>query len=142
MTPTMFVVPWRWTGARRSDHALLFASRFDAKGLRARWLLFRGGLRMRREVLSAPGALGVGLRAHPVRGRFYTLSMWQDEASLLLFARAPKHQGVVGAMRRLGPVQGALVSRDADTARPPSWRYTIEWLASATPGPYRPAGPA
>jgi hypothetical protein len=81
--PTMLVLPWRRTHEPRPENALLFASRYDSTGLRQAWRLFTGGIRLRSAVLRAPGALGVSARAHPFGGRYYTLSLWKDQHSLL-----------------------------------------------------------
>jgi hypothetical protein len=133
--PTMFILPWRWTGQPRPDVTVVFASRFDGAGLRTGWRLFVGGIRLRRAVLLSPGALGVSLRAHPVKGRYDTLSMWNDEASLLAFAQSTDHQAAVSDIRDLGAVQGILLSRQAANGRP-RWKETRRWLATAEPGPY------
>jgi hypothetical protein len=134
--PTMFFLPWRWTRAPRPEHAVIFASRFDAAGMRPGSLLFVGGLRLRRAVLRAPGALGVTLRAHPLRGRYYSLSLWRDADSLLAFAHSPAHQDIVHRITELGPIQGLLISRDTEPAARPTWRDTMRWLATIEPGPY------
>jgi hypothetical protein len=134
---SIFVLPWRWTREPRPGHALVFASRFDAAGARSGWLLFAGGLRLRRAVLRAPGALGVALYAQPLRGRYQTLSMWRDEKSLLAFAHGQAHLGLARRLAQLDPGQGVLVSREADSGRRPTWRHANRWLATAEPGPYR-----
>jgi hypothetical protein len=133
---SMFMLPWRWTREPRPRQALVFASRFDAAGVRSGWLLFAGGLRQRRAVLRAPGALGVSLYAQPLRGRYQTLSMWRDEKSLLAFAHGQAHQGLARRLAQLDPRQGVLVWRNVDPARHPTWRDTKRWLATAEPGPY------
>ena len=135
--PTMFVLPWRWSGRPRPQQALLFASRFDGTGFRRAWRLLIGGVRLRRAVLGAPGALGVSVRAHPLQGRYYTLSMWRDEKSLMDFAHGPAHRRAVRGVAKLGPVQGVLVSRDADPHKRPTWRDTMHWLTPLGTGPYR-----
>jgi hypothetical protein len=135
--PTMLVLPWRRTGEPRPENALLFASRFDSTGLRQGWRLFTGGIRLRRAVLRAPGALGVSVRAHPFSGRYYTLSLWKDQQSLLAFAHDPAHENAVATMAELGPARGLLVSRDADPRQQPTWRDTMRWLAALDPGPPR-----
>ena len=134
--PTMFTLPWRWTRSDRPERAVVFASRFDAKGLRARVALFGAGIGLRRAVLASPGALGVSLRAHPIAGHYYTLSMWEDEAALMAFAHGPDHREAVRRIAELGPVQGVLISREDDSARP-RWRPIVRWVAAAGPGPYR-----
>lgn len=138
--PTIFTLPWRWTTRARPEHAVVFASRFDAKGARARWTLLVAGTRLRRAVLASPGALGVSLRAHPLAGRYYTLSMWQDQASLSAFARGPDHGAVVRRMRELGPASGVLVSR-SDDGRRPRWADILRWVDSTEPGPFRRPAP-
>lgn len=135
--PTMLVLPWRRTDEPRPENALLFASRFDSTGPGQGWRLFTGGIRLRRAVLRAPGALGVSVRAHPFSGRYYTLSLWKDQESLLAFAHDPAHRNAVGSMAELGPTQGVLASRDADLRQVPTWRDAMRWLATLDPGPYR-----
>ena len=135
--PTVFTTPWQWTSQPRPERALVFASRFDGAGRRARWRLFVGGLRLRRAVLASPGALGVGLRAHPLRGHYYTVSMWADEQTLLAFARSQDHRRAVRSIAALGPIRGVLISRAADSRRPPGWRETTRWVDATEPGPYR-----
>jgi hypothetical protein len=135
--PTMLVLPWRWSGAPRPSNALVFASRFDGTGLRRGWRLLIGGMRLRRAALDAPGALGVSVLAHPIQGRYYTLSMWRDQESLMAFAHGSAHQRAVRGVAELGPVRGVLVSQDADPRQRPTWRDTIRWLTALDAGPYR-----
>jgi hypothetical protein len=134
--PTMLVLPWRSTGEPRPRNALMFASRFDSTGLRQGWRLFTGGIRLRRAVLRAPGALGVSLRAYPFSGRYYTMSLWKDEQSLLAFAHDPAHREAVAGMAELGPPRGVLASRPAGPHRP-GWPDALRWLATLEYGPYR-----
>jgi hypothetical protein len=134
---TMLILPWRWAKEPRPQNALVFASMFDGPGLRRGWRVFTAGVRLRRAVLGAPGALGVSLRAHPLQGRYYTLSMWRDQQSLLAFAHGPAHRRAIRSVAELGPAGQVLVSRDASTQQRPTWRDTMRWLAAAGPGPYR-----
>jgi hypothetical protein len=134
---TMLILPWRWAKEPRPQNALVFASMFDGPGLRRGWRVFTAGVRLRRAVLGAPGALGVSLRAHPLQGRYYTLSMWRDQQSLLAFAHGPAHRRAIRSVAELGPARQVLVSRDASTQQRPTWRDTMRWLAAAGPGPYR-----
>jgi heme-degrading monooxygenase HmoA len=135
MVPTIFTLPWRWARRPQAERALLFASRFDAVGVKDRWRLLVGGMRLRRYAIQSPGALGVGLRAHLVAGRFYTVSMWSDEASLLAFARSEEHRTAIRSITELGPVHGVLISREVQSGRP-RWRETLKWVSGAEPGPY------
>jgi hypothetical protein len=134
---TMLALPWRWSDEQRPQTALLFASRFDGTGFRRGWRLLTGGIRLRRAVLGAPGALGVSLGAYPLQGRYYTLSLWRDQESLMAFAHSPAHRRAVRSLAELGPVRGVLVSRDADPQQRPTWRETKRWLTGLDAGPYR-----
>ena len=134
--PTMLTLPWRWTNAARPERAIVFASFFKAKGLKHRWVLFAAGVRSRRDVLASPGALGVSLRTHLLAGRFYTVSMWQDEASLMAFAHHDNHGSAVRRISEIGPVSGVLISRESEVIRP-RWGETLRWVAISEPGPYR-----
>jgi len=135
--PTMLALPWMWTGQPRPENALLFASRFDSTGIRQGWRLLTGGIRLYIAALLAPGALGVSVRAHPVSGHYYTLSMWKDEQSLLAFAHGLAHTEAMARMAELGPARGVLASRNADPRQRPAWPETTRWLATLEPGRYR-----
>jgi len=135
--PIALTLPWRWCDDRRPPAGLLFASRFDGAGFRRGWRLLAGGMRLRRAVLRAPGALGASVRAYPVQGRYYTLSLWRDQDSLLAFARDPAHRQAVRSLTGLGPAQGVLASRDGDPRRRPRWPDAISWVTALDPGPYR-----
>ncbi|WP_018658112.1 hypothetical protein [Actinomadura flavalba] len=87
-------IPWSVPGAATGDDALIMASRFELAG---RW---RGpaflvhALRVWRQARRSPGALGVGLRAHPLRGEYWTLSAWDGRAALTAYSRADPHAAV------------------------------------------------
>lgn len=134
---TILVLPWQWTGESRQESALLFGSRFDGAGFRQGWRLLTGGIRLYIAVLRAPGALGVSVRASPVKGRYYTVSLWKDRQSLLAFAHEPAHTGAISSMAEFGPGRGVLVSREADPRHRPSWRDATPWLDTLRPGRYQ-----
>jgi len=131
--PTLLMLPWQWTGQPRPENAMLFASRFDSTGIRQGWRLFTGGIRLYSTVLRAPGALGVSVRGYPVSGRYYSLSLWKDQQSLLAFAHDPAHTRAVASMAELGPARGVLASRNADPRQRPAWQDNIRWLATLDP---------
>ena len=140
-------MPWRWRQPPVNDRVLVFASRFDGQGTgdarhpRGAIRLMRHSLRIRRQALRTPGAVGVSLYARPLRGEFYTLSAWQDEESLRAFAHTGAHRaGVKDLNAHGGQVKGVLISwwEDATDWRP-RWDETLRRVAAATPGPY--AGP-
>jgi len=77
-----------WTPAKVHDavpagaEVVVMASRFEVVSWRDVAPFFLAALRIRRQMLRAPGALGVSLVAHPTRRTFYTLSAWRDRAAL------------------------------------------------------------
>jgi hypothetical protein len=83
--------------------------------------MLRHSMRVRRALLASPGALGVSLIAHPLRGEFWTLSGWTDRRALDGFVRSPEHRA---AMRALGPAMADATfvfwPHDA-AAQPPTW---------------------
>jgi hypothetical protein len=70
---------------------LIMGSRFE---LTSAWRspgFLAHAMRIWRQARRSPGILGVSLRAHPLRGTFWTLSAWTDEAALQAFARTDPH---------------------------------------------------
>lgn len=136
-------MPWRWRERPTKERVLVFASRFDGQGngggrrSKGALRLMRHSLRIRKQVLRTPGAIGVSLYARPIRGEYYTVSAWQDEASLMAFARTGAHRAGVRDLYAHGNVNGVLISwwADADNWQP-SWDDAIRRTAAATPGPF------
>src|SRR4051794_8503752 len=95
----MPTIPWTAaTGAAaKTGPALAMASEFELTSLRHVPRFFLDSMRIYRQTLRADGALGVSLEAHPLRGRFRTLSSWRDRAAIDAFIRAEPHRS---AMRR------------------------------------------
>jgi len=69
---------------------------------------FAYAMRIWRQVRRSPGIVGVSLRAYRLRGTFWTLSAWTDEAALQAFARTDPHRTI---MRRLRPRAGTATFR-------------------------------
>jgi len=64
----------------------------------------RDTLRLRRQLATSPGLVGYGLLAELVRKTFWTVSVWEDDASLRAFAGAEPHRSI---MRRAPARMGA-----------------------------------
>jgi heme-degrading monooxygenase HmoA len=136
----MFALPWKTVAAPTGERVLVFASRFDGRGFGSARVMLGAGIGIRRGALHAPGCLGASLWARPLRGKYHTLSAWQDEESLAAFARSAAHRDGVRALRAVGPVDGVLISWWENAADwRPNWKAAISRAAAATPGPY--AGP-
>ena len=67
------------------------------------WLLLYN-VRIQRQLRASFGLIGYSLRAQLAAKRFWTLSVWEDEAALQRFVAAPPH---VAIMKALVPHMGA-----------------------------------
>jgi heme-degrading monooxygenase HmoA len=54
--------------------------------------------RIRRQLRTSSGLLGYSLRARLASRQFWTLSVWDDEATLQAFVAAPPHSAVMKAL--------------------------------------------
>ena len=54
--------------------------------------------RIRRQLRASSGLIGDSLRAQFAARRFWTLSVWEDEAALQAFVTAPPHAAVMKAL--------------------------------------------
>ena len=84
-----------------------------------------------RQLAGSPGAIGYSLRAAPHRRRFWTVTVWEDEASIRQYVREQPHRD---AMRWMGASdQGTFRSTRWDvegSAVPPSWDAAEQRLAA------------
>lgn len=96
----MPTLPWtKVDGASTDGEVVLMASRFQLRSLRHVPRFFVDAIRIRKQVLAAPGAVGVSLIAHPLRRTFYTLSAWRDRQSLNALVGAEPHRSTMGRHR-------------------------------------------
>lgn len=96
-------LPWSKGTADAADReATIMASRFQLKSAFTSPAFLLAALRIRRQALGSPGLIGVSLRAHPLRGEFWTLSAWADEAALHEFVgKEPHHTTMAGFHSRM-----------------------------------------
>jgi len=88
------------TGAADGAEAYVMASKFElTSGWRTPAFLALA-IRAWRQARRSPGALGVTLRAQPLRLSYWTLSAWTGKDALDAFARAEPHRTI---MRRVRP---------------------------------------
>lgn len=101
---TLVASPWRSLGSPDSDREYVaILSYLPLVRFRAIVRFQRYVGRIRRQLETAPGLVGYSLRATFRRKEFWTLSAWQDEASLLGFVMTAPHRE---AMSTLRPVMG------------------------------------
>lgn len=75
------------------------ASRLELRRLSDVPPFLLAALRIRRQMLSSPGALGVSLAARPLPRTFRTLSAWQDQAALSATAGRQPHRQIMKRFR-------------------------------------------
>jgi hypothetical protein len=81
----MPTLPWaapKALDSHRKREAVVMASRFQLSAWRDVPSFLLAALRIRRQMLASPGAIGVSLVAQPLRKTFYTMSAWQDREAL------------------------------------------------------------
>lgn len=84
--------------------------------------------RIRSQLKSAPGLIGYSLLAHVVAKRFWTLSVWEEEAALERFVRQQPHQQAMVGLRRSMGDSAFTRWKLKGTAVPPSWREAMQHL--------------
>jgi hypothetical protein len=78
----------------------VMASRLELRRLQDVPSFLAAALRIRRQMLGSPGAMGLSLIAEPLHRTFWTLSAWQDQAALRAATGAEPHRKL---MRRFRP---------------------------------------
>ncbi|MGH6954256.1 MAG: antibiotic biosynthesis monooxygenase [Alphaproteobacteria bacterium] len=132
--------PWRSLGSPDPDGTYIALLTFlPLRRLsRVPWFL-RHSRRIERQLRAAPGLIGYAFGSRPLAKRFWTLSVWRDEAALAAFVRAAPHADTMAAMTpHMGeaafirwPIEGNAV--------PPSWEEAFaRWAAER--GPEVPSG--
>lgn len=95
-----------WTAPKPPPRPLdgavtVMASRLELRRLRDVPSFLAAALRIRRQMLGSPGALGLSLIAQPLHRTFWTLSAWQDHAALRAATGREPH---VQIMKRFRPL--------------------------------------
>jgi hypothetical protein len=77
----------------------VMASRLELRRLRDVPSFLTGAMRIRRQMLASPGAVGVSLIARPLSRTFWTLSAWQDRAALGAVVGREPHRKIMNHFR-------------------------------------------
>ncbi len=124
-------LPWSPGPAapRPPARPVVMAAELRVRGLRHVPGFLRQSLKVRAQARRAPGALGVTLRAEPLRRTFWVLSSWSDREALAAFVGSETHRR---AMTSLRPVMAhsRFSTWDAETAAEPTWTETRLRLAA------------
>lgn len=95
-------IPIPWVRRSNTDADLVvMASRLQLRSPSSSAMFTLYSLRLLWQALRSPGIVGAALRAEPLKGRFWTLSAWQDQESINAYASTDPHRKVV---KRLRPV--------------------------------------
>lgn len=98
----MPTLPWATPGAdgsRPAVGALAMASRFELKRWRDVPEFLVAALRIRKQMLQAPGVIGVSLIARPLHKTFYTLSAWTGRRALDAAVAGQPHAATMARFR-------------------------------------------
>jgi heme-degrading monooxygenase HmoA len=136
MMPTL---AWRATPAAASPDppAVVMASRFQLGRARNVPRFLYDSLRIRRQVLRTPGALGVSLIARPLKRQFLTLSAWTSAEALNQLVREEPHRSAM-KRHRAGMADAQFVFWNTDAADlPVAWDDAIGRLDTDDQQPAR-----
>ena len=98
----MPTLPWSTPkGAPPQDTSdlVVMASRLQLRSMRDVPAFLWAAMRIRRQMLDSPGALGVSLIAKPLKRTFWTLSAWQNQAALSATIGRQPHRDVMQRFR-------------------------------------------
>jgi hypothetical protein len=134
--------PWEWTSKPVSDREyLVLLSYLPLQRFRTMPGFLRHVRAIQRQLRGTKGLLGYSFDAHPLARRSWTLSVWEDEGSLMEFVRTGSHLGTMGALRgKMGRTMFVRWKAEGSEI-PPSWDGALarqrseEAQGGATPPP-------
>lgn len=119
----MPTLPWATPRPRPAlvANPTVMASKFQLRDRRDVPAFFIAALRIRRQMLNAPGVLGVSLIAKPLAGTFFTLSAWESREHLDAAVVGHPH---VETMKRFAPrtAQSLFTFWTPATGGRPTWQ--------------------
>ena len=125
--------PWTWFAQPQPDREYVALATYLP--VRRWWAMPRFGrhtLASIRQLSSSEGVLGYSLRAAPHRRSFWTLTVWNDAASLSRYVRAQPHRDAMRWLRTsaMGEFHSARWTIDG-AAVPPSWDVALARLETS-----------
>ncbi|RFU36856.1 DUF3291 domain-containing protein [Actinomadura logoneensis] len=98
----MPTLPWTTPETPDPDgKAVVMASRLEVRSLRHVPGFFLASMALLRQARRSPGALGLALRAEPLRRTFWTVSAWTDREAVNAYASAEPHRSSMRAKRKV-----------------------------------------
>ena len=124
-------IPWTAAGDMEPGREyVVMASHLPLRRLTSTLRFFRAVAAIRKQLRSAEGLVGYTLRARPLARKYWTLSVWDDRATLAQFMRTPPHVGIMSSLKPLMAstrfVQWQITAGDGR----PSWGDALERLAA------------
>lgn len=111
----------------------VMASRLELRQLRDVPPFLTAALRIRRQMLGSPGALGVSLIARPLHRTFWTLSAWQDQAALSAAVGREPHRQLMKRFRPRMAGSAFITWAVQPAALPIGWADALRRLETPTP---------
>ena len=127
----MPTLPWTASNSMpppREGTVTVMASRLELRRLRDVPSFLTGALRIRRQMLGSPGAVGVSLIARPLRRTFWTLSAWQDGAALGAVVGRQPHRKIMNHFRPRMAGSSFVTWTAPATALPVTWDEAMRRL--------------
>lgn len=127
-----------WTSFAKPNPEKEYVAILSYLPLRSYWALpqfFYYTRRIQTQLKSARGLLGYSLMAHVVAKRFWTISVWEDEVSLMSFVHKDPHREAMMILRRSMGGTHFLRWKIIGSAVPPNWRVAMERFHANEPTP-------
>lgn len=105
----------------RGREYLVLLTYLPLKGYRKMITFARYVRGVRKQLAETPGLIGYSLRAKVLRHRFWTLSVWEDDAALMAFVRKEPHRTTMGALQPHMDATAFIRWNIAGSDLPPSW---------------------
>jgi len=94
-------LPWRsFADRERGRDSVALLSYLPLVHRSSTLAFLRDVQRIRGQLARSDGLVGYTLRARPLRGDYWTLSVWESERALFAFVREQPHAGVMSSLRR------------------------------------------
>jgi quinol monooxygenase YgiN len=91
---------------------------------------------IRKQLANTPGLLGYSMLARPLAKRYWTVSIWEDEAALQAFVRENPHQEIMSALAgQMGATRFVRWNARGSEARPIGTRHSVACAECLEPGP-------
>ncbi|MCD0451581.1 DUF3291 domain-containing protein [Actinocorallia sp. API 0066] len=117
----MPTLPWKTVAASDAPEVVVMASRLEVRSLAQAPGFLLASLALWRQALRAPGAVGVALKADPLRRTFWTVSAWTDEQAIRAYAGTEPHRSTMRRKRSVMKESTFVFWNSSPADLPVSW---------------------